>query len=50
MILVEGVCVKCGFTRTFVKDSPRHERVVCGNCWDWVSEPPKALDLCGGKI
>ncbi len=33
--MVEKECIKCNMMRKFLKDSPRDQTDICGNCWDW---------------
>ena len=48
MIFLTKICKKCGATKKFLKDTPRDQLEICGDCWNWTEEiatPNKSKDL-----
>jgi hypothetical protein len=39
MDLIVKTCNVCNELKKFLRGTPRDERNVCGNCWDWEKEP-----------
>lgn len=42
--LTKKECVKCKKERVFMQGTPRDEKSICGNCWDWHKKP-SLIDL-----
>jgi len=47
--IIKKKCKECENIRKFVKDSARDQEDICGNCWDWETEP-KFLKLTDEEI
>ena len=50
VILVKKVCKVCKNMRKYVKDTPRDQFTICGNCWPWpqpneLKETPSEKEL-----
>ena len=39
LALVTKECTKCHKMRKFLVGTPRDEKSICGNCWDWSADP-----------
>ena len=39
LALVTKECKKCHKLRKFLSGTPRDKESICGNCWDWETQP-----------